>query len=315
MNIATLLPSATEIVCALGLEKKLVGISHECDFPASIAGLPKLTSSSIGKHDSSENIHHKVETLLKKSLSIYDLDLELLKTLRPDYLITQDLCDVCAVSFSQVVEACNKVLNSDTKIISLRPQNLNDIWEDVRKVARELDAMPAYEAFKMDVDQRINYIANKIPVHSSVKRSVLTIEWYGPVMIGGLWIPEMIEIAGGSCLMAAPGEKARTVTRENLNEINPDVVIVKPCGYKLEQTLQELEMINKNVPLENWKAYKNNNIFIADGNAYFNRPGPRILDSLEILSYCLYPEIFPEFLEKYGQSLVRLSQDLKVSSN
>ena len=111
MNIATLLPSATEIVCALGLEKKLVGISHECDFPASIAGLPKLTSSSIGKHDSSENIHHKVETLLKKSLSIYDLDLELLKTLRPDYLITQDLCDVCAVSFSQVVEACNKVLN------------------------------------------------------------------------------------------------------------------------------------------------------------------------------------------------------------
>ena len=315
MKIGTLLPSATEIVCVLGLEKKIVGISHECDFPASIGSLPRLTSSSIGKDDSSEDIHHSVETLLKKSLSIYDLDLELLKVLRPDYLITQDLCDVCAVSFSQVIEACSKVLNSDTKIISLRPQNLNDIWDDVRKVACELDAVPAYEEFKINVDKRINYIVNKISVHSSVTRSVLTIEWYGPVMIGGLWIPEMIEIAGGNYLMAAPGERARTVTQENLNEIDPDVVIVKPCGYKLEQTLQELEMIHKNVPLEKWKAYKNSNMFIVDGNAYFNRPGPRILDSLEILSYCLYPEIFPEFLEKYGQSLVRLSQGLKVSSN
>ena len=134
-------------------------------------------------------------------------------------------------------------------------------------------------------------------------------------MIGGLWIPEMIEIAGGSYLMATPGERARTVTRENLNEINPDVVIVKPCGYKIEQTLNELEMINKNVPLENWEAYKNNNMFIADGNAYFNRPGPRILDSLEILSYCLHPETFPEFLEKYGSSLVRLTKGLKVLSH
>jgi iron complex transport system substrate-binding protein len=314
MKIGTLLPSATEIVYVLGLEESLVGVSHECDFPSSVKVLPILTSSTIGKNKTSEDIHESVESLIRKSISIYDLNLELLKTLKPDYLITQDLCDVCAVSFNQVIDACKKVLNSETKIISLRPQSLNDIWEDVRRVAHELDVISAYETFKENVDQRIKYISNKILKNTSNKKSVLTIEWFGPVMIGGLWVPEMIEIAGGSYLMATPGEKARTVTLENLKTINPDVVIVKPCGYKLEQTLQELELIDKNVPLENWKAYKNNNIFIVDGNAYFNRPGPRILDSIEILSGCMYPELFPELLETYRHALVRLSQGLVVSS-
>ena len=196
-TIATLLPSATEIVCVLGLEKNLVGISHECDYPVSVKGLPSLTSSSIGKHANSEDIHQSVESLLKNSLSVYDLDLELLKSLKPDYLITQDLCDVCAVSFGQVTDACNRVLNPSTKIISLRPKNLQDIWEDIRIVAKELEVIPAYEEFKADVDQRIDYISKKISASNLTKRSVLTIEWYGPVMIGGLWVPEMIEIAGG----------------------------------------------------------------------------------------------------------------------
>ena len=311
MRIGTLLPSATEIVCALGLEKNIVGISHECDFPSSVSNLPYLTSSSIGKHKSSENIHQSVETLFKNSLSVYDLDLELLKSLKPNYLITQDLCDVCAVSFDQVENACRQVLGSDTKIISLRPQRLKDIWEDVRRVAEELKVMTAYEKFKIDVDGRINYISSKIKKNSSTKRSVLTIEWYAPVMIGGLWLPEMIEIAGGNYLLATPGERALTVTREKLNEINPDVVIIKPCGFKLEQTIKDLEILNRNIPLENWKAYQNDDIFIVDGNAYFNRPGPRMIDSLEILSYCLHPKTFPEFLEKYGRSLIKLGSSLE----
>ena len=310
MKIGTLLPSATEIVCALGLEKNLVGISHECDFPSSVSNLPCLTSSSIGKHKNSEDIHQSVEALLKKSLSIYDLDLELLKSLKPNYLITQDLCDVCAVSFDQVKDACRKVMGTDTKIISLRPQRLKDVWEDVRRVAEELKVMAAYEKFKKDVDDRINYISSKVKEKSSIKRSVLTIEWYAPVMIGGLWLPEMIEIAGGNYLYATPGERALTVTREKLNEINPDVVIIKPCGFKLDQTMKELETLNRNIPLENWKAYQNSDIFIVDGNAYFNRPGPRMIDSLEILSYCLHPKTFPEFIDKYRRSLVKLDSSI-----
>jgi iron complex transport system substrate-binding protein len=314
-KIGTLLPSATEIVSILGLENNLVGISHECDFPVSVKDLPKLTSSSIGKHTSSEDIHQSVDSLLKNSLSVYDLDLDLLKSLRPDYLITQDLCDVCAVSFAQVTDACNKVLNSNTKIISLRPQYLKDIWQDIRTVAQELEVMPAYEKFKEDVDHRINYISKKIKKNKTAKKNVLTIEWYGPTMVGGLWVPEMIEIAGGKYLLASPGENALTVTRENLSSINPDVVIVKPCGFKLEQTLQELETLKKNIPLENWEAYQNNNIFVVDGNAYFNRPGPRIIDSLEILAYCLHPNDFPEFIERYSSSISQLESGLKVSSN
>jgi iron complex transport system substrate-binding protein len=304
------LPSATEIVCALGLEKNLVGISHECDFPSSISNLPHLTSSSIGKHKSSEDIHQSIEVLLKNSLSVYDLDLELLKFLKPNYLITQDLCDVCAVSFNQVKDACREILGTDTKIISLRPQTLKDIWENVRRVAEELKVMAAYKKFETDVNTRINYISSKIKESSSVKRSVLTIEWYAPVMIGGLWLPEMIEIVGGNYLLATPGERALTVNREKLNEINPDVVIIKPCGFKLEQTMEELKTLKKNIPLKNWKAYQNNDIFVVDGNAYFNRPGPRMIDSLEILSYCLHPKTFPEFIDKYRRSLVKLDSSI-----
>ena len=202
MKIGTLLPSATEIVCALGLEKSLVGISHECDFPASVQRLPKLTSSSIGSHKSSGDIHRSVESLLQNALSVYDLDLEALRSLRPDFLITQDLCDVCAVSFDQVKAACNEALGPDTKIISLRPQRLDDIWEDVRHVAQELGAVSAFAEFKRDVDQRIKYIRNKLAEKPSGKKSVLTIEWYDPVMVGGLWMPEMIDIAGGVALLA-----------------------------------------------------------------------------------------------------------------
>ncbi len=284
-------------------------------FPALFQTFLHLTSSSIGKQKNSEDIHQSVEVLLKNSLSVYDLNLKLLKSLKPNYIITQDLCDVCAVSFNQVKDACREVLGTDTKIISLRPQRLKDIWEDVHRVAEELNVMAAYEKFKTDVDDRINYISSKVKETSSTKRSVLTIEWYSPVMIGGLWLPEMIEIAGGDYLLASPGEHALTVTQDKLNEINPDVVIIKPCGFKLEQTIQELEVLNRNIPLENWKAYQNNNIFIVDGNAYFNRPGPRMIDSLEILSYCLHPKIFPEFLEKYGSSLVKLGPGLEFMQN
>ena len=208
-KIGTLLPSATEIVCILGLEKNLVGISHECDFPVSVSGLPNLTSSSVGKHTNSAAIHQSVESLFKSSLSVYDLGLDLLKTLKPDYLITQDLCDVCAVSFEQVTDACNKVLNSNTKIISLRPQNLKDIWEDIRTVAQELDVFSAYEEFKEDVDRRIDYISKKVVENNKRKKTVLTIEWYGPVMIGGLWVPEMIEIAGGKYLLLSQNRQAQ----------------------------------------------------------------------------------------------------------
>jgi len=313
MRIISLLPSATEIVCQLGLENHLVGVSHECDYPASVNNLPRLTSSGVNHYAKSRDIHQSVEEILQHSISVYDLDLKQLKSLDPDYIITQDLCDVCAVSFQQVQQACEHVLGKKTQIISLKPCWLNEIWGDLEQVARILGATKSYLSFKGDVDQRIKYIQNSIPDGPEFKKNILTVEWFDPIFVGGMWVPEMIEIVGGHYLLAEPGQKARKVTQEDLNGIEPDVVIIKPCGFKLDQTLQEMDLIKNNFPWDKWPALKNSGVYLVDGNAYFNRPGPRIMDSLEILAYCAHPGLFPEFGQKYKSSIIKIGPDFKFS--
>jgi iron complex transport system substrate-binding protein len=315
MRIISLLPSATEIVCQLGLESHLVGVSHECDFPASVNSLPRLTSSGVNHRATSLSIHQSVSEILKNSISVYDLDLEKLKVLDPDFIITQDLCDVCAVSFQQVQQACDQELGKKTRIISLKPSWLNDIWEDLEHVAKALGATESYLSFRGDVDQRIKYIQNSIPDDAEFNKKILTVEWLDPLFVGGLWVPEMIEIVGGSYLLADPGQKARQISTEDLNDVEPDVVIFKPCGFKLEQTLQEMDLIQNTFPWDKWPALKNSGVYLVDGNAYFNRPGPRILDSLEILAYCTHPDLFPEFGEKYKSSIIKIEPDFNFISS
>ena len=314
MNIVTLLPSATEIICQLGLENHLVGVSHECDFPLSVKNLPKVTSTRVDHSATSREIHRSVSELLKNAVSVYDLDLELLKSLKPDYLITQDLCDVCAVSYDQVEDACNQYLGPGTQVISLKPKTLNDIWDDIHRVGKTLNTLPSYQSFKETVDQTIRMIQNTIPPQPPTRPSILTVEWFQPVMIGGLWVPEMIDIIGGQCLMASPGQPAPTVSKDALSKIRPDVVIIKPCGFKLEQTLQEMDLLKSTLPWEQWEVHLKGNAYLVDGNAYFNRPGPRILDSLKILAYCTHPTLFPEFGKQYSDAVIRLEPNLTVSS-
>jgi iron complex transport system substrate-binding protein len=309
MRIVSLLPSATEIVCQLGLEKQLVGISHECDFPASVKNLPRLTSSSVNHLAPSRDIHQSVSDILKTSISVYDLDLEQLKNLDPDFIITQDLCDVCAVSFQQVQQACEQELGEKTQIISLKPCWLNDIWSDLERVAKDLGAEGSYRSFKDQVDRKIEAIRKAIPDDPAFNKKILTVEWLDPVFVGGMWVPEMIEIVGGTYLLAEPGQKARQVTKEDLNAVEPDVMIFKPCGFKLEQTLPEMDLIKNIFPWEKWPAWENSRVVVVDGNAYFNRPGPRIIDSLEILAYCAHPELFPEFGKKYESSIIEVEPD------
>lgn len=313
MRLVTLLPSATEIVCILGLEKKLVGISHECDYPPSIAHLPKLTSSRINQHDKSREIHKSVNDMVKQALSVYDLNMDLLKDLRPDYLITQDLCDVCALPFSRALDACNRVLGANTKIISLKPKRLADIWNDVLRVGEELGAEETCQTFKTDVDRRIRHIKETIRLARRPRKQVLSIEWMAPVMIAGMWMPEMIEIVGGEYLLASPGKPAPIASKDDLGKLDPDVVIVKPCGFKLEQTIREVDTLTKTVPWTQWKAYRENSVYLVDGNAYFNRPGPRIINSLEILAYCTHPDLFSEFGEKYRQDMTSLKTHVEHS--
>jgi iron complex transport system substrate-binding protein len=300
MKLVTLLPSATEIVARLGLEKNLVGVSHECDFPKTVTSLPKLTSSRINTNLSSGKIHKSVMEVMKSAVSVYDLDIKLLKSLQPDFIITQDLCDVCAVSFEQVEKACQEVLDKNTRIISLKPKMLGDIWDDVKNVANQLSVSDKGSEFKTETEARIKVVQTRC--ENSIARKVLTIEWLDPIYIGGMWLPEMIDIVGAQVCIAKSGQLAPIVKKEDLEKIEPDVVVVKPCGYKLYQTLKELELLREQFP--NWENPPR--IYLVDGNSYFNRPGPRILDSLEILAYCTHPELFADFGERYKTSIIEL---------
>ena len=306
MKLVTLLPSATEIIAKLGLEKNLVGVSHECDFPQTVQSLPKLTSSSVNINLSSTKIHESVLEVVKSAISVYNLDIELLKSLQPDFIITQDLCDVCAVSFDQVEQACQEVLDTDARIISLKPKLLDDIWNDIQNVADQLSVPEQGHTFFEEVKERINSVKSRLQNRNRSK--ILTIEWIDPIYIGGMWLPEMIDIVGGEVCFAESGEKAPVVSREDLEKVEPDVVVVKPCGYKLEQTLKETDLLKKQLPV--WK--KPPRIYMVDGNSYFNRPGPRILDSLEILAYCTYPEMFSEFGERYKKDFIELEPGLQL---
>jgi len=298
MRLVSLLPSATEILVKLGLEKNLVGVSHECDYPETVQSLPRLTSTRANPSLDSAGIHNSVLEVMKNAVSVYDLDVELLKSLKPDFIVTQDLCDVCAVSFSQVEEACRELL--DCKIISLRPKKLGDVWSDVLRTAETLDVKQKGYQFQEEVDERVQAVRDRLVDWGNERPKILTIEWIDPIYVGGMWLPEMIHIAGGQVCIAESGQPAPIVSREDLAKIDPDVVVVKPCGYKLDQALKEVDLLKKQIPT--WSNPPR--VYLVDGNAYFNRPGPRILDSLEILAHCTHPDLFPEFGEQYAEGLI-----------
>ena len=298
MRLVSLLPSATEILVKLGLEKNLVGVSHECDYPETVQSLPRLTSTRANPSLDSAGIHNSVLEVMKNAVSVYDLDVELLKSLKPDFIVTQDLCDVCAVSFSQVEEACRELL--DCKIISLRPKKLGDVWSDVLRTAETLDVKQKGHQFQEEVDERVQAVRDRLGDWGNERPKILTIEWIDPIYVGGMWLPEMIHIAGGQVCIAESGQPAPIVSREDLAKIDPDVVVVKPCGYKLDQALKEVDLLKKQIPT--WSNPPR--VYLVDGNAYFNRPGPRILDSLEILAHCTHPDLFPEFGEQYAEGII-----------
>ncbi len=310
MRLVSLLPSATEILVKLGLEKNLVGVSHECDFPETVQSLPRLTSTHANSKLDSAGIHKSVLEVMKNAVSVYDLDVELLKSLKPDFIVTQDLCDVCAVSFSQVEEACRELL--DCKIISLRPKRLGDIWDDVLNTAETLGVKPKGQQFQQEVDERVQAVRDRLTDWGNERPKVLTIEWIDPIYIGGMWLPEMIDIAGGQVCLAESGQPAPIISREDLEKIEPDVVVVKPCGYKLDQTLKELDLLKTQIPWQDWGARLSTRFYLVDGNSYFNRPGPRILDSLEILAHCTHPDLFPEFGEQYASGMISLQSGLEL---
>lgn len=286
-RIATFLASATEIVDALGMRERLVGVSHECDYPASITGLPRLTQARLSAPGSrsSRELHEEVEAMVREVTALYEVDVEALKQAAPDVLITQDLCAVCAVGLDDVRRAASAVLGKDVEIISLSPKRLDDVWDDVVRVGRALGLGMTAEAIAHGLKARVAATAERA-AKTATRPTVLAVEWLDPVMVAGLWMPDLIALAGGTPLVTTAGEPG--VVLEDDAVVDADVVVVKPCGFDLATTLAEpaLEAIRRRWP--------NARRYAADGNAFFNRSGPRLVESLEILAACVHPEAFAD---------------------
>ena len=287
-RIVSLLPSSTEILCALGLRECLVGVSHECDYPADVIGLPRLTEPKLNPHGLSGAIDSRVREIVQEGLSVYRIKTDLLQSLQPDLLVTQDQCEVCAVSLPEVEEAVRCFLTPGVAVVSLSPQCLGDIWEDIRQVARATGREEVAEEVLRGLKRRLWKLEQQ--TRHWVRPRVACIEWLDPLIAAGNWIPELIEIAGGEYTLASAGEHSSTMTWDALVAYQPEVVVLMPCGFTISQTQRELPTLTALPQWQALPAVQANRVFIVDGNAYLNRPGPRIVDSTEILAELLHPD-------------------------
>eukprot|EP01037_Dinobryon_pediforme_P007217 gene7217-7286_t len=290
-KIVTLLPAATEIVCALGLEKNLVGRSHECDYPLSVKQLPVCSEANFPDGLSSNAIDVKVKEILADALSVYSVKRETIKELDPDVVITQAQCEVCAVSLTEVEAALTNYLDKETRVISLQPNALDDIFDNIKSVGEGLNVSEAADILIEQLRERVDIIRHKLKYIEN-KPTVGCIEWLQPLMLSGNWVPELVSIAGGVSVLAQSGQHSPYVQWEDIRLQDPDVLVVMPCGFGIERTLKEIDLLIARPGFAELKAVKNKRLYIADGNQYFNRPGPRIVDSIEILAEIIHPKQF-----------------------
>ena len=290
-KIVSLLPAATEIICALGLEKNLVGRSHECDFPASVKQLPVCTEANFPDDLSSADIDVKVKEILADALSVYTVKREQIKTLAPDVVVTQAQCEVCAVSLKDVEDALENYLDKQAQIISLQPNSLDDIFNDIVTVANALNVPAAGAELLESLQERVDIIKHKLKFIDS-KPTVACIEWLEPIMISGNWVPGLVNIAGGTPVLAQDGKHSPYIEWDEILQQDPEIIVVMPCGFSIERTMREINLLLDRPGFASLKAVKNDRFYIADGNQYFNRPGPRIVDSIEILAEIIRPKQF-----------------------
>lgn len=290
-KIVSLLPAATEIICALGLEDNLVGRSHECDFPVSVKHLPVCTEANFPDGLSSADIDVKVKEILADALSVYTVKREQIKALAPDVVVTQAQCEVCAVSLKDVEEALENYLDKQARIVSLQPNSLEDIFDDITTIANALNVPQAGAGLLENLHERVDIIKHKLKFIDS-KPTVACIEWLEPMMISGNWVPGLVNIAGGTPVLAQEGKHSPYIEWDDILQQDPEIIVLMPCGFSIERTMREINLLLDRPGFASLKAVKNDRFYIADGNQYFNRPGPRIVDSIEILAEIIRPKQF-----------------------
>jgi iron complex transport system substrate-binding protein len=296
-RIVSLLPSCTEIVCALGCAGQLVGRSHECDFPPEIVSLPVCTSARIDSTASSAKINSQINSLLQRALSIYEVDAPRIERLRPDLILTQDQCEVCSVSQADL----RKALPHAPEILSVSPRRLADIWKDMQSVAEAVGAGVEGRDRLLDLKSRVVDVIQKTCMIKK-RPSVACVEWLDPLMAAGNWVPEMVDLAAGREVLGIAGKHSAWLEWETFARLDADVIILMPCGFDLERTRRESPALTNRAGWGDLRAVKSGSIFITDGNHYFNRPGPRVVESIEILAEILHPKLFSFGHENRGWS-------------
>ena len=295
LRVISLIPSATELVASLGLGEFLVGRSHECDYPASVRKLPACTAPKFNPEGTSQEVHDRVTDLLQSALSCYQVDTQLLQQLQPTHILTQAQCEVCAVSLGDVQQAVANLVDSQPKIISLQPNTLADLWADIAQVAVALGAQVAGDSLIARLQTRVATCEAQAkeqlkpqPFGTPEERfpqrpRVACIEWIEPLMAAGNWVPELVSLAGGENLFGEVGKHSPWMEWQTLVDADPDIIVTMPCGFDLAKTAAEMQAITSKLEWNQLKAVQSQQVYLTDGNQYFNRPGPRLIDSLEIL--------------------------------
>jgi iron complex transport system substrate-binding protein len=291
LRIVSLIASASEIVASLGLSRYQVGRSHECDFPPEILTLPICTAPAFPTDGSSAEIDQRVKQRMADALSVYEVSRELLDALQPTHVITQTQCRVCAVSLEDVERALTGWVTSRPKLVALEPNALADVWSDVRRVAAACGVAERGDEAVADLQAQIQRISERARVAKHRPR-VACIEWHEPLMAAGNWVPELVEMAGGVNLFGKAGAHSPWMTWQQLMDADPDVIISMPCGFDLNRTSAEMYWLTERPEWRKLRAVETGQVYLADGNQYFNRPGPRLVDSLQILAEILHPEAF-----------------------
>jgi iron complex transport system substrate-binding protein len=281
MRICSLLPSATEILYSLGLGEQIVAVTHECDFPPAAATKPKVTANVID-HDrlTSAEIDHHVASNIGRHGSIYTLDDDLLRQLQPDLIVTQELCDVCAVSYKQVERAA-RVLEGATKIISLEPNTLDDVLATILLIGNMTGRADVAHENVQHLRRRLDRVRQRVA--ALARPTVYAMEWLDPPFSAGHWVPEMVALAGGREVLGTLGAKSERISLERIREVSPDIIVLMPCGFSLERTIEEYRRTEF---FRSWSG----TVFAVNGSAFFNRSGPRLVDGVEILAEIFHPD-------------------------
>lgn len=290
MRVVPLIASATEIVAALGFADALVGRSHECDWPPRVGRLPAVTEPAFATDGTSYEIDQRVKAIVSEALSVYRVDAEALRALEPDLIVTQTQCEVCAVSLGDVENALAEWTGGRPTVVSLSPDSLADVFDDVRKVAAALGAPERGEILVTSMRARMADVEARA---AGLERpSVACVEWIEPLMAAGNWMPELVRMAGGENLFGEAGVHSPWMEWPDLVAADPDVILVSPCGFDLERTRQEMPALTSHSGWSDLRAVQTGRVALADGVSYFHRPGPRLVESLEILAEILHPETF-----------------------